>query len=975
MRPASIGSLKRDGTPSWLYETLHSLVLGQQQTQRGFGAILRGESPDGTGNSLIDTTNFFFKPGLPGGQIGFGSTAADGNLTLSSTSHSNKGFIYLGMTANNRVALDEDNCYFGIGTDTPTARLHLNLATAGTTGNATFGTHFLDATVGQTNYIFSSCAYANGSGVDWAFVVGGTTPGSTVGSVFFVNQPRTVGWRIAFGVYGTDTITYLHHQHGVLDTNPPHLTVNNNALFLGFNDNCGLYETHHFRHFNVWAEGDNLSGSVLSGRTVTAANMAIVGFNSPTTQRTGTTNYDDQPVFTIGGGTWFRSYHGVTLRITTGDSFAGSGGSEGAQAKQEVFQIMEGGSLNSGSNMLFAVDQFARLKLYNPGNGSLTSSLSGRRSLILLEDGVTGASTPSVAFEIHSINAWADGGTAVAAHRIGIGYDDVQTTQPVRNAIFCGNSRVATSEPSLMNRVAFRTSAFYVTDGTFTFNTGQVGAPLGMFNVFNFVSNSKILVALKRKSCQTADMLTNYDSDGSTVLSGFTKDGAYYLVSGAAAGAFLVSDGSGVGSWTSGTSLTLTVKDADFSIVDDGDTSKILKFQVSGVSTATTRTLTVQDASGTLPLLEFANVFTTTQDINPAMDVTALKLHSTNQTPGSLTSNSWEVYNPSGTLVVAQRNSGRLQLGATDTSLDGIVRLSMNCSPTQSVNLVQCTDGTDTLFSIGARGAFVFGVASTGMNAVTRYSVAFSTTQSANVATYIKGGTTIFRMQSNGNLLIGGSSTDAANNGFEKLTVQASSSETSNMVQFTSGLTGATAVVWNLRGVMSTGRIKTAVLFTDDNATVSSAKLLGLNVSLITVGSTRTWDALDLSGTNVIVGNDSPAVAAGSLGKVDLTAQAADITTTNLTNGPPAGDYLVMVYVQCTTADASATLLTVTIGWTDTVGATTDATVTVNMTTTGRASGIIRVKRVSGEITYATTLTGTYNTARYAIDVRVVALG
>jgi hypothetical protein len=47
---------------------------------------------------------------------------------------------------------------------------------------------------------------------------------------------------------------------------------------------------------------------------------------------------------------------------------------------------------------------------------------------------------------------------------------------------------------------------------------------------------------------------------------------------------------------------TLTVPDANFSIVDDGDQTKIVKFQASGLTTGTTRTLTVPDASGTLAL-------------------------------------------------------------------------------------------------------------------------------------------------------------------------------------------------------------------------------------------------------------------------------------------------------------------------------------------------------------------------------------
>lgn len=43
-----------------------------------------------------------------------------------------------------------------------------------------------------------------------------------------------------------------------------------------------------------------------------------------------------------------------------------------------------------------------------------------------------------------------------------------------------------------------------------------------------------------------------------------------------------------------------TVKDTNFTLQDDGDATKQLKFQLSGITTATTRTLTVPDASTTL---------------------------------------------------------------------------------------------------------------------------------------------------------------------------------------------------------------------------------------------------------------------------------------------------------------------------------------------------------------------------------------
>ena len=61
--------------------------------------------------------------------------------------------------------------------------------------------------------------------------------------------------------------------------------------------------------------------------------------------------------------------------------------------------------------------------------------------------------------------------------------------------------------------------------------------------------------------------------------------------------------------------------DANFTLYDDADSTKNAKFQLSGISTGTTRTLTVPDASGTLPLLETANTFTQNQTLNGTNNV------------------------------------------------------------------------------------------------------------------------------------------------------------------------------------------------------------------------------------------------------------------------------------------------------------------------------------------------------------------
>ena len=157
---------------------------------------------------------------------------------------------------------------------------------------------------------------------------------------------------------------------------------------------------------------------------------------------------------------------------------------------------------------------------------------------------------------------------------------------------------------------------------------------------------------------------------------------------------------------------------------------------------------------------------------------------------------------------------------------------------------------------------------------------------------------------------------------------------------------------------------------TDLIVEVDSLSLLSLAESSLLIGTNGQ------AGRPVYVGDDAPAVAAERLGKVDLAAQTADITTTALSSTPLAGMYEVEVYLMTTTADAAAGTLAVTIGWTDAVGATTANVIAAHaLTGTGRSTGRQILNLASSDITYAVTNAGGYGTSAYAIAVRVVSLG
>lgn len=71
-------------------------------------------------------------------------------------------------------------------------------------------------------------------------------------------------------------------------------------------------------------------------------------------------------------------------------------------------------------------------------------------------------------------------------------------------------------------------------------------------------------------------------------------------------------------------SSSASVQDLSFSLYDDGDNTKLAKFDCSGITTSTTRTLTVPNASGTLAVSTLASLQDSTLNIFDNSDTTKI---------------------------------------------------------------------------------------------------------------------------------------------------------------------------------------------------------------------------------------------------------------------------------------------------------------------------------------------------------------
>ena len=145
---------------------------------------------------------------------------------------------------------------------------------------------------------------------------------------------------------------------------------------------------------------------------------------------------------------------------------------------------------------------------------------------------------------------------------------------------------------------------------------------------------------------------------------------------------------------------------------------------------------------------------------------------------------------------------------------------------------------------------------------------------------------------------------------------------------------------------------------------------------LLNRSTTATWTAAqNFVDTQVIGGRSSGPPGTGKIAKYDATAQTADVAAgSKITNATAAGMYRIEAYLADTTADLAAGAVTLTLSWTDDVGATT-ATLTQVLTGIGRSVLDQVLYLASGNITFGVSHTGIFGSAQYAYRIRCAYLG
>jgi hypothetical protein len=287
---------------------------------------------------------------------------------------------------------------------------------------------------------------------------------------------------------------------------------------------------------------------------------------------------------------------------------------------------------------------------------------------------------------------------------------------------------------------------------------------------------------------------------------------------------------------TSGTVITTTgtetlsnkkLIDNSVTFVDDGDNTKQLAFQCSGISTATTRTVTIQNSSGTMPLLEATQTFTGTNSFSNAI------LPTTNITT-DIGSTSFRWRN-----LLLGRSSGVVQLGIGLRTTNRAELMLMSHDPgTNNVS-------TDIMMGNTTGGAFNeddvrWDISARGVNEDENLNFFMGPSVTGSSGTFTRAFTIIGETTTKGNVVIGTSNTST-----NKLRVEGDIRSTATTNQLV--LSGPTRTL-TISAVQPATSSRTVtfpdptgdcdVVYSISNQTITGIKSFNTSIKLLSSGGT-----------------------------------------------------------------------------------------------------------------------------------------
>lgn len=184
---------------------------------------------------------------------------------------------------------------------------------------------------------------------------------------------------------------------------------------------------------------------------------------------------------------------------------------------------------------------------------------------------------------------------------------------------------------------------------------------------------------------------------------------------------------------TIGNTNTVTLKDTLFTLQDDGDTTKQARFQLSGITTATTRTYTLPNVSDTLVALGATQTLTSKTLTSPTINTPTITnaTISADAITGFATANSGTVYGISittGVITTANSVNGAALTNASVTasklSLGAQQAFTAASETTTSTSFTDLATTTDTItVTVGANGLLQVSVYSVIVNSTTGISL------------------------------------------------------------------------------------------------------------------------------------------------------------------------------------------------------------------------------------------------------------